>query len=72
MVGEKFQIYDVQITGKCISNSKRIEKYLLMPHELQLAPGYHHLLDRGKLLIPSITAFYKNQGGNYEDHTKWH
>ena len=61
MVGEKFQIYGVQITGKCISNSKRIWKYLLMPHQKKLAPGYHHPLDRGKLLIPSTTAFYKNR-----------
>ena len=48
MIGEKFQIYVVQITGKCICQSNI---YHAFPGKNSLPGSYHHPTGRGKLLI---------------------
>lgn len=47
MVGEKFQIYDFQITEKCNTKSKKMMQIILpmLPRQNSLPGTYHNHLD---------------------------
>ena len=58
IVGENFQMFDVQITGKCIWESRNLNILTCVWQQISPQGSYHQPSDKEKLPIPSQTTFF--------------